>query len=176
VIVALSGSLSPRSRSTLLLHRVADRLTGSGASVEHMSLRDVAAEDLIAARYDCEGIKAITQRLQEARAVVVASPVYKASLGGALKSLLDLLPENTMAGKTVLPLMAGGGPGHLLALEYGLKPVFSVLGCRSILTGVYASEKQIQVAEDGTCTLDPTLAARLDDAADALLEIVGKGR
>jgi hypothetical protein len=36
--------------------------------------------------------------------VVIASPIYKAAYPGALKALLDLLPQATLAGKIALPL------------------------------------------------------------------------
>src|SRR5256885_12419558 len=42
------------------------------------------------------------------RSVVVATPIYKASYSGVLKSFLDLLPQFGLAGKVVLPLATGG--------------------------------------------------------------------
>ena len=59
--------------------------------------------------------------------------------------MLDLLDEKALAGKVVLPIATGGSPAHLLALEYGLKPVLSALGARHILAGVYATDKQVRV-------------------------------
>ena len=176
MILALAGSLAPRSRSTAMLHWVSERLSAAGTPAQLVTLRDVPADDLIAARYDSAGMQSMSQRFQNARALIIASPVYKGSLGGALKSLLDLLPENTLAGKVVLPLLSGGGPTHMLALEYGLKPVLSILGSRNILPGVYATDKQIRIGDDGAVSLDEDLAGKLNGAADMLLGSIRDGR
>ena len=76
--------------------------------------------------------------------MLISTPVYKASFAGGLKAVLDLLDEKALAGKVVLPIATGGSPAHLLALEYGLKPVLSALGARHILAGVYATDKQVR--------------------------------
>ena len=135
-IMTLAGSLTPRSRSAELLRRVAEVLASRGAVIDRATLRDVPADDLISARYDSPAMKAIAMRFARADGLVISSPVYKASCAGALKALLDLLPENTLSGKVVLPMMTGGSSAHMLALEYGLKPVLAVLGARQVLAGV----------------------------------------
>ena len=43
----------------------------------------------------------------EGAAVIIASPVYKASYSGALKTILDILPQKGLQGKVVLPLFIG---------------------------------------------------------------------
>jgi FMN reductase len=44
----------------------------------------------------------------------------------------------------------GGSAFHLLAIEYALKPVLSVLGATEILNTVYIIDKQIErLATDG---------------------------
>ena len=42
-----------------------------------------------------------------ALAVVIATPVYKAAYSGILKAFLDLLPQDGLDGKLVLPTPAG---------------------------------------------------------------------
>jgi FMN reductase len=54
--------------------------------------------------------------------------VYKAAYTGLLKSFLDLLPQYALAGKTVLPLVTGGTPAHVLAIDYALCPVLASMG------------------------------------------------
>jgi FMN reductase len=69
---------------------------------------------------------------------------YKAAYTGILKTYLDLLPQNGLAGKIVLPIAIGGTIAHLLTLDYALKPLLSTLGARHILAGIYFLDSQIQ--------------------------------
>lgn len=103
-------------------------------------------------------------------AVLISTPVYKASFSGGLKAVLDLLDEKALAGKVVLPIATGGSPAHLLALEYGLKPVLSALGARHILAGVYATDKQVRVDDDGASHIDDDVRTRLEDSVERLAE------
>ena len=96
--------------------------------------------------------------------MLISTPVYKASFAGGLKAVLDLLDEKALAGKVVLPIATGGSPAHLLALEYGLKPVLSALGARHILAGVYATDKQVRVDEAGQPHIDDDVRQRLEDS------------
>ncbi|HEX3138682.1 MAG TPA: NAD(P)H-dependent oxidoreductase, partial [Rhizobacter sp.] len=79
----------------------------------------------------------------QAQVVLVATPIYKAAYSGLLKAFLDLLPQDGLRDKTVLPLATGGSIAHLLALDYALKPVLSALGARDILDPVFATDSQI---------------------------------
>jgi FMN reductase len=73
-----------------------------------------------------------------------------------------LLPQNALKGKTVLPIVSGGAPGHQLVLEYALKPVLSVLGAEHILQGVYVLDKQVlQYGDDVPLKVAPELEDRL---------------
>ncbi len=74
------------------------------------------AQDLLYARFDSPSLKTFTEQLQQADGLIVATPVYKAAYSGALKTLLDLLPERALQGKVVLPLATGGTVAHLLAV------------------------------------------------------------
>lgn len=98
--------------------------------VYHWNLQNFAAEDLLYARFDSPALNTFTEQLQQADGLIVATPVYKAAYSGALKTLLDLLPERALQGKVVLPLATGGTVAHLLAVDYALKPVLSALKAR----------------------------------------------
>ncbi len=63
--------------------------------------------------------------------MVIGTPVYKAAYSGLLKSLLDLLPQYALAGKTVLPLATGGSTAHVLAIDYALRPVLAPWALRT---------------------------------------------
>jgi len=140
-IVALAGSPSANSRSTALLRHVLDRFAEAEPRHE-IVLRDLPAAALVRADVDDPAIRRARDQVAAARLVVVATPIYKASYSGLLKTFLDLLPQDALRGKTVLALGTGGSAAHLLALDYALKPVLAALGARHILDSIYAVDAQ----------------------------------
>ncbi len=141
-IVLISGSPSLFSRSTKILSYLGTRLKEENFTISHVTVNEIPLEDLFYGRYDSETIQKITKQIQDAKGVIIASPVYKASYTGVLKALLDILPQDIFKSKPVFPIMTGGSPNHLLAIEYTLKPIISVLKGYS-LQGVYILDSQI---------------------------------
>jgi FMN reductase len=140
-VVALSGSPSANSRTAVLLRHVLSRLDERVACTE-IVLRDLPAAALVRAKANDPQIRRAREQVAEARLVVIATPIYKASYSGLLKTFLDLLPQDALRDKTVLPLATGGSQSHLLALDYALRPVLAALGARHILDSVYAVDTQ----------------------------------
>ncbi|WP_201524832.1 NADPH-dependent FMN reductase [Bordetella pseudohinzii] len=175
-LLTLAGSPSARSRSSSLLRHVAQALARHGHEVSEIGLRDLPAQDLVEGLYAGPAAAALRARVSAASVVVVATPIYKASFAGGLKALLDLLDEKALAGKIVLPLGTGGSAAHLLALEYGLKPVLSALGARHILAGVYATDKEVGFGEDGLPRIVEAIRERLDEAVASVLALAGSAR
>lgn len=83
--------------------------------------------------------------MAQASAVIIATPIYKAAYSGILKAFLDVLPQNALADKIILPLATGGSAAHTLAIDYALKPVLAALGARQFLNGVYLTDNQMQM-------------------------------
>ena len=162
-IVAISGSPSARSRSAALLQLALMSLEADSASQQLISVRELPAVALLTADFQNPEIRAASDAVAQADLVIVATPIYKAAYSGLLKTFLDLLPQDALRGKTVLPLATGGSPAHLLALDYTLKPVLAALGARHVLDGVFATDLQLQAHESGFVP-DATLLERLDRA------------
>lgn len=169
-IVILQGSPTAKSRLHGVLDRVRRQIEESGAQVSVVNVRDLPAEDLLHARFDSEAIAEKNQLVAEADAVVIASPVYKASFTGILKAYLDLLPQKGLENKIVLPLVVGGTIAHLLAIDYAFKPVLSVLGARNILTGVFVLDTQVTWGEDGRANIAEDVAGRIESAVSLLVQ------
>ncbi len=168
-IVTISGSPSSSSRLAALLAFVQESLAASGLSVDWINVRELPAVDLVCGNANSAAIQQATERVRNADAVIVGTPVYKASYTGLLKSYLDLLPMHSFEGKVVLPLAIGGTQSHLLALDYALKPLLAVLGATHILRGVFALERHVVKKPDGSVELDNEIAERL---SAALVELV----
>ena len=172
-IVILSGSPNPQSRLAGIVDYLEKQLASRGASVDHLPAASLPPEDLVLGRFDSPAVRDAIARVERADAVIVASPVYKASCTGLLKTLLDLLPQKGLEGKTALPVMIGGTIAHLLAIEFALKPVLSALGARRFAGEVYALDSQVTRTDspDGVVyDLHDELKERLDAAVKKLLE------
>ncbi|MDY0395556.1 NADPH-dependent FMN reductase [Virgibacillus halophilus] len=141
-VVILSGSPSAISGTEKVLEHLGTILTEKHFSVKHISVRDVPKEDLFQGDFESQSVIELGRSLQRADGVIIGSPVYKAAYSGVLKALLDILPQDILQHKPVLPLMTGGSPSHMLALEYTLKPLLATLKGQS-LKGVYMLNSQI---------------------------------
>jgi len=167
-VLLIAGSPTSPSRSSALLEAVGQRLEGRGARIDRIAVRELPAQPLLHADWSHPAVERVIAQVAEARVVVIATPVYKAAYSGILKVLLDLLPQDGLKGKTVLPLATGGSPHHMLALDYALRPVLQALAARQILPGIYATDSQVTLTPEGAYQVHTDLARRLDDAAEAL--------
>jgi FMN reductase len=168
-VLLIAGSPSERSRSAALLDAVAQRLQFRGVRTDRLQIRDLSPQALILADFGNPSISHALGRVAKADVVVVATPVYKAAYSGVLKVFLDLLPQNALAGKTVLPLATGGSPNHMLALDYALRPVLQSLSAKQILPGIYVTDSQVAVTEEGAYEVNADIGQRLDDAVNTLV-------
>ncbi|UVE18007.1 NADPH-dependent FMN reductase [Pseudomonas sp. LS44] len=175
LVVSLGGSPAARSRSNLLLDCSRRWLGRSGIEVVEYRITDFAADDLLFARFDSPRIRDLLTQVSRADGLLVATPVYKASFAGALKTLLDLLPERAFEHKVVLPFSTGGSKAHMLAVDYALKPVFSALKAEEVLHGVFADDSQIAYGENGAAAqFAPALEQRLDEALEHFVRAMAR--
>ncbi|UUZ78980.1 NADPH-dependent FMN reductase [Paenibacillus sp. P26] len=160
-VVLISGSPNPGSRLNGVLKYAEKLLLEEGLELRWIHVRDLPPEDLIYTRFDSPAIAEANRILAEADAVIVSSPIYKASYTGVLKTFLDLIPQKGLENKPVLPIAIGGSPAHLLAIDYAFKPVLSALGARYLSAGIYAVDTQITRSDDLRFTLDEELTERI---------------
>ncbi|WP_329454289.1 NADPH-dependent FMN reductase [Streptomyces sp. NBC_01497] len=163
-ILSVSGSPSDPSRTARLLRHLDTRLAERGHQVVPLDVRALPAPALLGADFGHPEIVRAREAFERADAVVVGTPVYKAAYSGVLKSLLDLLPQSVLAGKTVLPLATGGSAAHTLAVDYALRPVLSSMGADHIVQGAFVLDRHITVRDDGSVFLG--------EAADGLYRVL----
>lgn len=160
-ILLLGGSPHiPSSSSRLLLH-IGEQLALHGHTYSKLDVRDLPARALLQADYSDAEIAGAVRAVAEADAIVIATPIYKASYTGLLKAFLDLLPQDGLAGKLVLPLATGGGHAHTLALDYALRPVLHALGAKQVFTSIYANAQQLDWHEERGLSLDAPIELRV---------------
>lgn len=175
-ILVLTGSPSARSRTSALAHHVADELERDGHVVSVVPLRELPAQALLAADTADPDIAAAVREVIAADALVVATPIYKASYSGLLKVFLDLLPQAALQGKVVLPLATGGTVAHLLAIDYSLRPVLVSLGARHITTGRFVLDVHIDHTTGGPVLVDEATRECVTRTADAFRAALGEAR
>jgi FMN reductase len=100
--------------------------------------------------------------LAAADAVLLASPVYRASFTGALKNLLDLTPVEALCGKPVGIVAMGATAHHYLGVDWQLRAVLAWFGALVAPTSVYLESRHFR---DG----------KLEDTAsrEALADLIG---
>lgn len=136
-------------------------MRGHGHLTALLNVRELPAASLVTAELGDPDIAAGIAEVVAADALVVASPVYKASYSGLLKTFVDLLPTNCLAGTPVLPFVTGGSVGHVLALDQGLKPLLAALGATTIARGRFVESGHI-----GPAGLSEPTAAKVAGTVD----------
>jgi FMN reductase len=160
--ILINGGNSISSRLTGVEQYIAKNLAAKGVEVETIQVHQLPAEDLITANYASEAITQEIVKVGEADIVVFLTPIFKGSYTGILKTFIDLLPQKGLEGKQVFPVAIGGSIAHLLALEYSLKPVLSILGATNIESPVYIVDSQV-ARVDGGFELDEAATERIDN-------------
>lgn len=92
-------------------------------------------------------VKRALDTVLAADAIVVATPVYKASYTGVLKSFFDHVSQGQLAPRVAFPLMVGGAPIHALAVEVHLRPLLVEVGATCVTPGLYVLEAEIEQVE-----------------------------
>jgi FMN reductase len=166
-IVGISGNVKAPSRTSALvasiLRKVDSRL---GTHTRHIDLVDAAPALFRALRsdqLDAEGLD-IVRAVETADALVVASPVYRASYSGALKHLFDLVHFESLIGKPVIIGATGGTPLHGLMTDHQLRPLFGFFKTLTLPTSVYALEGDFAAYS----ITNPDITRRIDAAVQEL--------
>jgi FMN reductase len=82
--------------------------------------------------------------VSSASVIVLATPVYKGSYTGLLKSFLDVLRPAALAGTVVVPVTVSAAPSHKLLADQHLRPVLSELGASAPVPGVLLEETDLE--------------------------------
>lgn len=143
-VVGISASPSLHSRTAALVEHVLSRLPAS-LQPSHLKLSELDPAALTRALTNDTSINRAARAIESADALVVATPIFKASFSGLLKTFLDLLPQYALAGKVILPLATGESPAHVLALDYALRPVLQSMGARHVIQSVFVRSADISL-------------------------------
>ncbi|MYW05535.1 NADPH-dependent FMN reductase [Streptomyces sp. SID3343] len=163
-VLTVWGSPSAASRTGVVARHVAARLRADGHDLSTLAVRDLPAEALLHADFADPHLRAAVAAVADADALVIASPVYKAAYSGVLKTFLDVLPQFALRGKEILPVLTGGTPAHVLALDYALRPVLTSLGADHVAQGWFVHERFVNPTGE---EIEPEGAAPLNELVDS---------
>jgi FMN reductase len=146
-IAIVTGNPKPASRTHNVASAVAGALAAALAPDEPRLDIDLAEHASRLFDWSDPELSRLTAEVAAADLAVFASPTYKAAYTGMLKAFLDRYGSNGLAGTVAVPVMTGGWPGHLLAVEVHLRPVLVELGATVPARGLYVTEPEFENLE-----------------------------
>ena len=174
-LVAVVGAVTPPGRLHAAIQAAVDLASArAGVSASLLSLADFRlgfADGRSPDRLDDDTAKVVGV-LAEADAVLLASPVYRASFTGALKNLLDLTPLETLRAKPIGIVAMGASPHHYLGVDWQLRGVLAWFGALVAPTSVYLESAHFK---DGRLA-DPGAVSALGELVATLLVMAGHPR
>jgi FMN reductase len=108
----------------------------------------------------------VVASVQGADGVVIATPVYRGSITGALKNLLDHLPVESLASKPVGILAMGATHHHFLGADWHLRDILAWFGALVVPTSAYLVSADFVSGE-----LTPNAKQDLNDLANAMMKL-----
>lgn len=171
-IVGVSGSLSPRSRTRVIVETILrDVADVQPARVTLVDIAEIAG-DLAASRGRTDlraGADAAIRAIEAADVLVVGTPVYRGSYTGLFKHLFDMVDQRALAEVPVILSATGGSDRHALVIDQELRPLFSFFGALTVPTGVYATEADFRDYELTASTVHERIRA----AAHQVVRVLG---
>jgi FMN reductase len=166
--VFINGSPQPSSRSARVAHAIAERLDAVDLRVRRFGLSDFESCDLVYARTDGRVTQHYLDVVKSASALILSTPVYKATYSGGLKLLLDIIPPDALRGKTVLAIASARVGRHFQSVQRALDDLYRFFDVGFVIPPVFVLDEQVQLGEQGL-TCDANAEAAIDRATTALL-------
>jgi FMN reductase len=132
--VAVSAGETATSKTRALAVATLEA-AGGGQLIE---LRDLSADGLLG-RIEDRAVSAAVDAAARASILVLASPVYRATVTGALKSFLDRFPTDALQDTAVVLVATAASPLHYLSLDTSGRALVASLGGWTVPTVVYAT-------------------------------------
>ena len=171
-IVAVSGGLNALSKTESLVQNILDELAQATPITVHFIKLSEIGSLLSGAVYRNQlpaSVQADLEAIESADALVIGTPVYRASFTGLFKHLFDFVDQSALVDVPVLLAATGGSERHALVLEHQLRPLFSFFEAQTLPIGVYATDKDFSPAYTIVST---ELQARIQLAVTRALPIL----
>lgn len=170
-IVAVAGELTGW-KTTVILHDLLEEIKKLGTHVqtELIEMKEYEVEfarGLPLGDYNNDTWEVVS-KISAADIVVFGTPIYQASMTGALKNLLDLFPTDAFKRKVTGIITTGAIEKHFLVSEYQIKPVLSYLKGLVPTQNVFVHNDSFNEIND---LIDDSVIPRLSKMAEEMLQL-----
>lgn len=146
-LTVISAGLRDPSSTRLLADKLAQATatglaeTGTAVEITTVEVRTLAHDvvDMLLTGVQTPALAAARAAVQDADALIVATPTFSTSYSGLMKSFLDTLDPDSLTGVPVLLAATGGTARHSMVTETALRPLLTYLKAITVPTAVYAS-------------------------------------
>ena len=143
----LSCSLSRKSRSAILAGALSEQIAALGDEVELLDLREMQVPFCDAeASFGHPDAVRLRQAVEQASAVVLATPIYNFEVGGATRNVVAMVGQS-FTGKVVGFACAAGGQGSYMAIMGLANSLMLDFRCVVVPRFVYVTNKEFDGAE-----------------------------
>jgi len=165
-ILGIAGSLRRGSHNRRLLRAAGDALAPGADLVEWDGLGGLPAFDEDLEDAPPAAVRELLDAIEDADALLIATPEYNASLPGALKNALDWasrpFPDNVLREKPVAVIGASTGLFGAIWAQAEVRKALKASGAHVLDSELPVGLADTAFAPDGGLA-DPELARRLDD-------------
>lgn len=159
MILIISCSYHPDSRSRVLAHAAKEALLAAGEKVDFFDLRDV---DLPLcdghSTYEHPSVMEAQERVKKAKGILLAVPIYNYTVNAVTKNFIEHTGK-VWKGKPVGLMAAAGGKGSYMALLPFFGSLMLDFHCYVLPQFVYATSDQMSEND----ITDSELQKRLDE-------------
>lgn len=142
-VATLIGNPRPGGRTSQVAAAVAAAVAQGLGGAEVLEPVELGAHGAAVLDHESTAVDRDRDVVAAADVVVVASPTYKATYTGLLKSFLDRYDGGGLAGVTAVPVLVGGSAHHALAVDVHLRPLLLELGAVVPGRGLYVIDSQL---------------------------------
>jgi len=150
-VVTVVGNPRPASRTAAAAASVAELLASELGTpylmdelIDLVTFAPAIFQGELAADEEQAALESAVDLVSSASVIVVATPVYKGSYTGLLKSFLDVLRPQALAGAVVVPVTVSAAASHKLLADQHLRPVLAELGASVPVPGVILEERDLE--------------------------------
>jgi chromate reductase len=174
-ILGISGSLRRGSHNRRLLRAAGDALPPGVVLVEWEGLATLPAFDEDLEASPPEPVQELFAAIEDADALLIATPEYNASLPGALKNAIDWasrpFPDNVLKDKPAAVIGASTGLFGAVWAQAEVRKTLKASGAHVVEAELPVGLADGAFTEDGALA-DPELAERLEDLVSDLVREV----
>jgi FAD reductase [NAD(P)H] len=170
-LLGISGTLIGE-KTLAVVNSVVDRAARLDPSLETevLNLKEYALEfcDGRDPLHYNEDTRGAIEKVLSADCFIIGTPIFQASLSGALKNLFDLLPTTAFRNKVVGFVGTGGTYQHFLVVENQLKPIAGYFRAYIAPDYVYAHRDHFN---DTNEIVDSGVLERIDNLASQIVHM-----